>query len=348
MNFKFANVKLKESVEYYVDAIKRNDLIVFLDGLAKRVVKHNKGTHIVTLEDNKEYDLYTIYDSILTIYTVYDSHGNLSPVAMMFTVYALVIYISNNTKYHPYAEAITAVLNGNKEHYLAQYCKSIAAFGMMPDITYDEVMMCLVSLVVGNFVKPEPSRSGVPYFRARKDRKLWKKEYVFYVCYGSNLCEERFKCYITGKANKKLSVPAGEKCKDQTPIVFSTTLRIPYEMYFGNSSRTWKGGGVCFIKPTKATDSKKYSFARAYLITKEQYEHVWKRECKSPNWYGNEIDLNSIAGIPAKTFTSDYVHSFNMPCEEYLNVVRKGLIEWGLTYKQASQYLYVKTNNRKI
>ena len=344
MNLRFEEIKIKESVEYYADAIKKDDLIVFLDNSIKKVIKHNKGTHVVTLEDKKEYDLYTIYDSIQTVLTVYDHSGNLSKQFMFFTVHSAVRFLTFNCKYHAYPEVVAAVLNGNKDHYIKKYCKGFKLFGIMPSISVEDVKLILAMLEVGGLVRQKQSKRGYSYYYARKDNRIWKREFVFYVCYGSNLLEERFLCYITGKENKRYGVKAGEKCKDQSPIVLKTTLRIPYEMYFGNRSSSWDNGGVCFIKPTKATDSKKYSFATAYLITKEQYEHVWKREGKSSNWYGKEIELNPIRGIPTKTFTSEDVHEYNAPCKRYIDVVRAGLIEWGLSYKQATQYLYVKTN----
>lgn len=346
MNLRYEQLKLKEDIEYYLDAIRKNDLIVFDYFHSLKVIKHNKGSNIVVLEDKKEYDLYKIYDSLLTIMSVYDNHGHYSKSSIFIIVRAVVQYIYEETKYHPYPEAVTAVLNGNKDHYIAEFTKNIAGFGMLPDITLDDVSRCLMGLEIGGFVKQKFSDKGYPYYYTRKDKRIWKRKFVFYVCYGSNMCEDRFKCYLTGKPNKRLGIKAGKKCKDQSPIVGKTSFRIPYEMYFGNSSSTWDGGGVCFLNPKRISDTKKFTFATAYLISEEQYEHVRKCEGKSPEWYGKEIELDPMSGIPAKTFTSEKVHKFNMPSKRYLDVVRAGLIEWGLTYKQAVQYLYCKTNKK--
>ena len=157
-----------------------------------------------------------------------------------------------------------------------------------------------------------------------------KENYIWYVCYGSNLCYERFLKYIN-------------KCSDTSEPRASKVLAIHYQLYFGNSSSKWNGGGVCFIK--KSLDDITKTHARAYLITKEQYEEVRDQEGRSDEWYGHEIELDPIDDIPARTFTSKTVRPLNKPSREYLDVVRKGLLECGLTLQEANRYLRKKAKN---
>ena len=43
-------------------------------------------------------------------------------------------------------------------------------------------------------------KEKINFFSSNKD------DYVWYACYGSNLCHERFMCYITGKGNTKYNI----------------------------------------------------------------------------------------------------------------------------------------------
>ena len=150
------------------------------------------------------------------------------------------------------------------------------------------------------------------------------KEYVLYACYGSNLCLERFMKYINN-------------CIDKTPPSKNLVVTIPYEMYFGNKSRSWDDGGVCFIDAKKNENVK--TIARAYLVTYEQYLAIQKQEGDSDSWYGNTIVLGNIDGHRALTFTSRYRHHYNRPCNRYIDYVKRGLVECGLTEEDAIAYL---------
>ena len=160
---------------------------------------------------------------------------------------------------------------------------------------------------------------------------------IWYVCYGSNLCLNRFMCYLTGDGNDKYNIQANSKrkCNDQTPPIDSRIIEIPFELYFARESRTWKEMGVCFIDPNK----KSKTVGRAYLITEKQYEHIWCWEGKN-NWYPIQIELGEIDGVKAVTFTAA---SRNIPdkkpCDLYYQVVRDGLIECGLSCEEADYYL---------
>ncbi len=162
---------------------------------------------------------------------------------------------------------------------------------------------------------------------------------VWYLCYGSNLCLERFLCYLTGEGSTRFGIKpdSNRKCKDSTPI--QKTMRHDvkgYRMYFGNVSHTWQDKGVAFIKKGNPDDA---IIGRAYLLTKQQYEHVREHEGTSFKWYGVEVDLGTIDGIPVKSFTQGCEPAYNAPCDAYRAVIEAGLIEVGLSKEEANNYL---------
>lgn len=143
------------------------------------------------------------------------------------------------------------------------------------------------------------------------------KEYVYYICYGSNLLEERFLLYITGGSNKKLNITQ-KGCNDKSLPLKMIPFELPYSIYFAKQSSKWENKGVAFLDTTK----KGHSYAKGYLITKEQYLEVSKQE--GP-WYDNEFCLGEYDGYPLYTFTSSVKYPQTVPGEKYLNVIKKGI-----------------------
>ena len=165
------------------------------------------------------------------------------------------------------------------------------------------------------------------YMRDSSDLKRissWK-EYVWYVSYGSNMLEERFLCYIKGGSygGSRYHPP----CEDTTLPLAVKTFEIEYGMYFGNYSGSWDGCGVSFLDTTK----KGRALGVAYLITKEQFDHVVARENggrpprKGCGWYEDIIDLGIMDGIEVKTVTNSSLRDYNEPCREYLETLKKGI-----------------------
>ena len=340
----------KRDLNFYINFLEPGDFILFKNGTFERVAKHKKGSHTLVLESGRQIDLYTSFESILVASFDHSIDGKPSKEMVVTALFDALKFLNHKCKYHAYVEVIKAVLNGEEDHYASDYFCDCNSFGTFADdpLDTDTIERLLVPFETIGFIRKKQGKHNKEFYVTRKDGKRWHRSFVWYVCYGSNMCKERFMCYITGKGNDKYNIIPGDKCKDQSPIVAVKHIRIPYEMYFGNSSSTWDNGGVSFIK--KTNNYKKYSFATAYLITEEQYQHVWNRESptKSPNWYGNEIDdLEMIDGIPAKTFTSKEERPYNKPCQRYINVIRDGLIEWGLTYKKATQYLFCKIKHKE-
>lgn len=151
------------------------------------------------------------------------------------------------------------------------------------------------------------------------------KKYVWYACYGSNLDEKRFLCYIDGKNRKIFGIPMTDKgCTDKTPPIKNIPFKIPYSLYFAKNSKKW-GGAVAFIDHNE--NGVDYSFGRAWLITEEQFREVNKQEGKN---YLKKIDLGHHENYPVKTFTNknsmtNQILENNSPSEKYLNTIRRGL-----------------------
>ena len=100
----------------------------------------------------------------------------------------------------------------------------------------------------------------------------WNKDYVWYVSYGSNMLNERFMHYIKGGSYKGSRYR--EPCDDTSLPLAVRTVEIPYGMYFGNYSGSWQNGGVSFLDTTESGKA----LGVAYLITKDQFEHVATEE----------------------------------------------------------------------
>jgi len=153
------------------------------------------------------------------------------------------------------------------------------------------------------------------------------KEYVWYVSYGSNMLYERFMCYIQG-GSFEASRPH-PPCRDTTPPVEVRPIDIPYGMYFGNESGSWQGKGVSFLDTTK----RGHALGVAYLITKDQFDHVVYRENagrhqnKLYGWYEDTITLGEMDGFEVKTITNTDIRQYNEPCEDYLETLRRGIRE---------------------
>ncbi len=154
------------------------------------------------------------------------------------------------------------------------------------------------------------------------------KEYIWYVSYGSNMLEERFLCYIEGGCFDD-GGSYNEPCEDTTHPLEKRAIDIPYDMYFGNTSGSWNGCGVSFLDTTKEG----HALGVAYLITREQFEHVSAEEnCgRFPNgtgyWYENIRTLGEMDGFEMVTITNDELRPYNEPCEEYLNTLKRGIRE---------------------
>ena len=111
-------------------------------------------------------------------------------------------------------------------------------------------------------------------------------ELVWYVSYGSNMCADRFRCYLSG------GTPAGGQlshagCRDRRPPLHATAYELAGGVYFATESAVW-GGGRAFYDPELPGTAA----ARAYLITFGQFSDIVAQEMyQAP---GAELDLATI------------------------------------------------------
>lgn len=168
-------------------------------------------------------------------------------------------------------------------------------------------------------------------------------EKVWYACYGSNLLQERFLCYIRG------GEPAGGNklyigCEDRTLPIDSEEMYIPADLYFAKVSKNWNGG-IAFIRTSFATNASTYG--RIYLITKGQLIDIARQKTntttrleidfekaiqkgfyifKQPSWYGNLLYLGAHNGFPIFTITNEQdSQPSNKPSIDYLKTIINGL-----------------------
>ncbi|RKO71241.1 hypothetical protein D7322_13920 [Sphingobacterium puteale] len=184
---------------------------------------------------------------------------------------------------------------------------------------------------------------------------------VWYACYGSNLLQERFLCYIKG------GQPAGantsyDGCDDKTLPINSEQMYIPAELYFAKVSKNWNGG-IAFIRTTFTPTASTYG--RIYLITKGQLIDIARQETntstsleiefgkvikngsyifKQPSWYGNILYLGEHNGFPIFTITNEQdSQSSTKPSIAYLKTIIDGLREsHGLDNLAIFDYLKTK------
>ena len=105
-------------------------------------------------------------------------------------------------------------------------------------------------------------------------------------------------------------------------------------MYFGKESHSWADKGVSFLDITKPGRA----YGVAYLITREQYDHVARQEIggiepEYSTWYNCRYSLGYMDGIEVLTLTNGGIVEPNEPGEIYLGVLEEGL---GESYSELS------------
>lgn len=161
---------------------------------------------------------------------------------------------------------------------------------------------------------------------------------MWYVGYGSNLCRERFHCYIQG-GEFSWGGSKAYGCTDKNHPLEDRPFSVPHRLYFAFPSSSW-GGGVAFLDPKgSGTD---FSHGRMWKITAEQYGEV--REQEGRLLYDHEIHLGEEDGIPILTVTSgEVLNPCEKPSEAYLRTIALGLNETlGLSVDDVVEYLWGK------
>lgn len=171
-------------------------------------------------------------------------------------------------------------------------------------------------------------------------------DYVWYACYGSNLCRERLMIYISGGR-----LPGGEReypgARNDAPPSDDRPFTIGHSLYFAHRSSAWNGGGVAFVRVQPSPDAATY--ARLYRITGEQFSDIFGEENRYPDfnrydwreiltkpstsllgnrWYGTILNFGKLNDEPVLTFTWDPRRAaipYNPPNASYLQRIAAGL-----------------------
>lgn len=170
---------------------------------------------------------------------------------------------------------------------------------------------------------------------------------VWYACYGSNILEERFLCYIKG-GQPNGAATNYDGCTDKTLPTDNQDFYLCCELYFAKKSSNWDNGGVAFVRTT--SDPQASTLSRIYLITKGQLTDIARQETKTktkltidfnkakedghyifkekPCWYGNLLYLGEQTGYPIFTLTNeDDLQPYTKPSENYLRIICRGIRE---------------------
>ena len=174
--------------------------------------------------------------------------------------------------------------------------------------------------------------------RGRLLREGWHardNDDVWYAAYGSNMCAERFACYIQGgfcKDNGRHY--AG--CSDKTLWTGTYFTEVRGSVCFGNHSSSW-GGGVAFYRDSPCGKA----VVRLYRIKRSQLHEIQAQEGNSPKWYGKIACLGIGAdGAPIFTLTCERKPERAKPTAAYMNVLRRALEEeGGMEKKEVERYL---------
>lgn len=159
--------------------------------------------------------------------------------------------------------------------------------------------------------------------------------YIIYAAYGSNLLEERFIVYIKGGTYKGRHYKG---CTDKTEPVNMGWMYIPHRLYFAKKSSRWENKGVAFISYEVEENKDYHSVVRLWKIKEAQFEEIWEQEGKI--WYPKKLELGKKDGLKIFTITGCWENERNQPSEEYLNIIKKGIVETTVWSEiDASEYL---------
>lgn len=171
-------------------------------------------------------------------------------------------------------------------------------------------------------------------------------DYVWYLSYGSNMYKDRFLCYINGGRFETSNI-VEQGCKDNSLPVDERNVVIENELFFSLQSAKWQNMGIAFVMKRKTQGSK--TFAKIYMITREQFEDVVKQEngidvndvididyelfnkkrevlVFEKEDYGMLLKIDEIDGVPVYTFTLPVdPDSYSKPSREYLISIIKGI-----------------------
>ena len=234
----------------------------------------------------------------------------------------------------------TAALKGYELYNVGWYPAIIQGEGIIPGELYEvpENDMASIDMLEGEgslyIRKCELTADGslaYIYEYAQETEDLdriasWNRDYIWYVSYGSNMLYDRFLCYIEGGSyeDSRYHPP----CDDPSLPLAVKTVEIAHDMYYGNTSSSWQFGGVSFLDTSKEG----HAYGVAYLITREQFDHVAAEENDgqfpgSGEWYNYKRTIGALDGFELVTVTNDKLRESNSPSQKYLKALKEGMEE---------------------
>ncbi|WP_413230124.1 histone deacetylase [Kitasatospora herbaricolor] len=109
---------------------------------------------------------------------------------------------------------------------------------------------------------------------------------VWYAAYASNMCLDRFTCYLAG-GRPPGAARTYPGCRDARPPERAVPLLLPGQLYFALESAVWTGG-CGFYDPLEPGEMP----ARAYLVSAGQFSDVLAQESARPP--GADLDLTRV------------------------------------------------------
>jgi len=111
-------------------------------------------------------------------------------------------------------------------------------------------------------------------------------QHVWYGSFGSNLCSERFRCYLRGGKVEGMSVEQPGARDPTVPFAVpptkscpTTSIVVPHRIFFAKVSPWWSNGGVAFLDvSTEEKDESFHSTLRCWRITLDQFNDVFAQE----------------------------------------------------------------------
>ena len=111
-------------------------------------------------------------------------------------------------------------------------------------------------------------------------------QHVWYASFGSNMCSERFACYLRGgKVEGMVKECVGARYAHlpfklpPTPDCPVTSMRVPHRMFFAKSSPMWRHGGVAFLDVSRhEADDDFFTWMRLYRVSLDCFNDVLAQE----------------------------------------------------------------------
>jgi histone deacetylase 4/5 len=209
-----------------------------------------------------------------------------------------------------------------------------------------------------------------------EEDRAQKNVFVWYACYGSNMLEERFNCYLRGSRVEGMS----RDCigaRDKTPASTSIVEWMPYNVFFAyaiESAWGYGGGAMLDVRPNQP----RRSCMRLYKVSLQQFNDVIAQEngrvppLSAEQWLTRErlghlrqqtpgsLQLQFESGfypavgylgerdeLPILTFTcfTEKVTEFLNgklpavpPANNYLAVLQRGMVEMGVEESEVEKY----------